>query len=73
MSYVIKVGVCGAAGRMGRMVCAAVAADPELELVAAVETALPGVFTPVESRHHRHVTPAGREQQYQFTILRKEL
>jgi 4-hydroxy-tetrahydrodipicolinate reductase len=33
----IRVGVFGAAGRMGATVCAAVAADPELELVAAVD------------------------------------
>ena len=33
----IKVGVFGAGGRMGSTVCAAVAADPELELVAAVD------------------------------------
>jgi 4-hydroxy-tetrahydrodipicolinate reductase len=33
---VIRVGVFGAAGRMGRTVCAAVHRDPELELVAAV-------------------------------------
>jgi 4-hydroxy-tetrahydrodipicolinate reductase len=33
----IRVGVFGAAGRMGRTVCQAVAADPELELVAAVD------------------------------------
>lgn len=33
----IKVGVVGAAGRMGRTVCAAVAADPELQLVGAVD------------------------------------
>lgn len=33
----IRVGVFGAAGRMGSTVCAAVAADPELELVAAVD------------------------------------
>ncbi|MEX2659885.1 MAG: 4-hydroxy-tetrahydrodipicolinate reductase [Acidimicrobiales bacterium] len=33
----IKVGVFGAAGRMGRTVCEAVCADPELELVAAVD------------------------------------
>jgi 4-hydroxy-tetrahydrodipicolinate reductase len=33
----IKVGVVGAGGRMGRTVCAAVAADPALELVAAVD------------------------------------
>jgi 4-hydroxy-tetrahydrodipicolinate reductase len=33
----IKVGVFGAGGRMGATVCAAVAADPELKLVAAVD------------------------------------
>ncbi|HEV2810032.1 MAG TPA: 4-hydroxy-tetrahydrodipicolinate reductase [Acidimicrobiales bacterium] len=33
----IRVGVFGAAGRMGRTVCSAVVADPELELVAAVD------------------------------------
>lgn len=34
----IRVGVVGAAGRMGATVCAAVAADPALSLVAAVDT-----------------------------------
>jgi 4-hydroxy-tetrahydrodipicolinate reductase len=34
----IKVGVLGAVGRMGRTVCEAVEADPELELVARVDT-----------------------------------
>jgi 4-hydroxy-tetrahydrodipicolinate reductase len=34
---VIRVGVFGAAGRMGREVCKAVHGDPELELVAAVD------------------------------------
>jgi 4-hydroxy-tetrahydrodipicolinate reductase len=33
----IKVGVFGAAGRMGRTVCEAVVGDPTLELVAAVD------------------------------------
>ncbi|MGQ0831833.1 MAG: 4-hydroxy-tetrahydrodipicolinate reductase [Microthrixaceae bacterium] len=33
----IRVGVFGAAGRMGRTVCEAVVADPELSLVAAVD------------------------------------
>lgn len=32
----IRVGVCGAGGRMGTAICAAVAVDPALELVAAV-------------------------------------
>ena len=35
----ISVGVLGAAGRMGRTVCQAVAADPDLSLAAAVDTA----------------------------------
>jgi 4-hydroxy-tetrahydrodipicolinate reductase len=34
---VIRVGVVGAAGRMGREVCRAIAADPDLELAAAVD------------------------------------
>ena len=33
----IRVGVIGAAGRMGRMVCRAVAEDPDLALVAALD------------------------------------
>ena len=33
----IRVGVFGAAGRMGQMVCAAVEADPDLELVGRVD------------------------------------
>ena len=33
----IRVGIFGAAGRMGRTVCEAVVADPALELVAAVD------------------------------------
>ena len=33
----IRVGVFGAAGRMGRTICAAVANDPDVELVAAVD------------------------------------
>ena len=37
MSDLIRVGVLGAAGRMGQAVCAAVAEDPTLELVAAFD------------------------------------
>jgi len=33
----MRVGVFGAGGRVGGEVCRAVAADPELELVAAVD------------------------------------
>ena len=47
----IKVGVVGAAGRMGRAVCAAVALDPDLELVAAVAPHAVG-----ETRHGVTVT-----------------
>ena len=39
---VIRVGVVGAAGRMGAEVCRAVAADPGTELVAAVDPATAG-------------------------------
>ena len=35
----VKVGVLGAAGRMGRTVCEAVNGDPDLQLVAAVDPA----------------------------------
>jgi 4-hydroxy-tetrahydrodipicolinate reductase len=40
---VIRVGVFGAGGRMGRTVCAAVAADPELDLVAAWDPTFAGI------------------------------
>ncbi|HTT85971.1 MAG TPA: 4-hydroxy-tetrahydrodipicolinate reductase [Acidimicrobiales bacterium] len=39
----LRVGVLGAGGRMGREVCRAVAEDPELELVAAVDPRLAGI------------------------------
>ena len=39
----IRVGVFGAGGRMGSTVCRAVATDPELELVAAVDPLRAGV------------------------------
>lgn len=41
-SRFVKVGVFGAGGRMGSTVCDAVAADPELQLVAAVDPAAVG-------------------------------
>ena len=37
----IRVGVIGAAGRMGATVCSAVVADKNLELVAAVDPLSP--------------------------------
>jgi 4-hydroxy-tetrahydrodipicolinate reductase len=39
---VLRVGVVGAAGRMGRTVCAAVQAAPDLDLVCAVDPAATG-------------------------------
>ncbi len=39
----LRVGVLGAGGRMGREVCRAIADDPELDLVAAVDPALAGI------------------------------
>ncbi|MHB1137313.1 MAG: 4-hydroxy-tetrahydrodipicolinate reductase [Microthrixaceae bacterium] len=39
----IKVGVFGAGGRMGSTVCQAIAADPDLELVTAVDPSYRGI------------------------------
>ena len=39
----LRVGVLGAGGRMGREVCRAIADEPDLELVAAVDPALAGI------------------------------
>lgn len=57
-SMAIRVGVLGAGGRMGSEVCAAVAGDPDLELVAAVDPFYRGldlqtvtkVDSPIKSR-----------------------
>ena len=75
---VIRVGVFGAAGRMGRTVCAAVMADPDLELAAAVDPLHAGLdlrhAAQVES--DLHVAPhaeahldAGAEVVVDFTHL----
>lgn len=40
---VVRVGVLGAGGKMGREVCRAVSDDPELDLVAAVDPRLVGI------------------------------
>jgi 4-hydroxy-tetrahydrodipicolinate reductase len=45
MSETIKVGVLGAAGRMGESVCAAVEADPALTLIAAFDPNGAGAIT----------------------------
>jgi 4-hydroxy-tetrahydrodipicolinate reductase len=53
----LKVGVIGAAGRMGSAVCAAVEADPELELAAQVDR-----DDPLE-----HLVEAGSEVVVEFS------
>ena len=68
----IRVGVFGAGGRMGTTVCAAVADDPDLELVAAVDPGRVGARG--RRRHDRAATPrrmaaAGVEVAVDFTVL----
>jgi 4-hydroxy-tetrahydrodipicolinate reductase len=73
----MRVGVFGAAGRMGSTVCQAVAADPALELVAAVDVhngAELGAVTGVDAPHLRLSTDpaaladAGAEVAVDFTV-----
>ena len=63
---VIRVGVLGATGRMGREVCRAVAAADDLELVAAVDPEHAGADAdgvPIAARRPtRSVTPAPRSR-----------
>ena len=56
----IRVGVFGAAGRMGATVCQAVPDDPELELVAAVDPITPVSTSPVRRRRRQHPRRAER-------------
>lgn len=67
---VIRVGVVGAAGRMGRAVCAAVVADPALELVAAVDPGAAGeeVSGLVVSADVQALADAGAHVAVDFTI-----
>jgi 4-hydroxy-tetrahydrodipicolinate reductase len=66
----IRVGVVGAAGRMGRTVCDAVAADPDLQLVAAVDPAQPGgaVRGVTIVAELRALADAGAEVVVDFTV-----
>lgn len=48
----IRVGVIGAAGRMGRLVCGAVDRDPDLSLVAAVGPSLAAAPLSGDAGHH---------------------
>jgi 4-hydroxy-tetrahydrodipicolinate reductase len=67
----VKVGVFGAAGRMGATVCASVAADPELELVAAVDPPRAGadVSGLVVAAEPDALSAAGAEVAVDFTQL----
>lgn len=66
----IKVGVVGAAGRMGRTVCDAIAADPDLALVAAVDPANPGatVHNVVIAHELRALADAQAEVVVDFSV-----
>ena len=74
----IRVGVVGAAGRMGRTVCEAVVADPDLDLVAAVDPQHAGLdlrhVGKVDSDLHVAPSPdalleAGADVVVDFTVL----
>jgi 4-hydroxy-tetrahydrodipicolinate reductase len=74
----IRVGVFGAGGRMGSTVCAAVAGDPELELVAAVDPYHEGIDlrqlgVPVDglrvARTADALHDAGAEVAVDFTVI----
>ena len=69
----IRVGVVGAGGRMGRAVCAAVAADPALHLVAAVDPRAAGAPWDdagglVVAAELRELADAGVEVAVDFTV-----
>ena len=63
----IRVGVLGASGRMGRTVCTAVADDPDLELVAAVDAVGDEVEGVAVSRDPQALIDAGAEVAVDFT------
>ena len=66
----LRVGVFGAAGRMGSTMCAAVAADPDLELVAAVDPRAGGWAGDVEIDADRSaMAAAGVQVALDFTVI----
>ena len=67
----VKVAVIGAGGRMGRTVCEAVSADPDLELVAAVDAYATGtVAGGLEiQRELRAIAEAGAQVAVDFTVI----
>jgi 4-hydroxy-tetrahydrodipicolinate reductase len=74
---VVRVGVFGAGGRMGTAVQAAVAADPDLELVAAVDPAHAGEAAltsgVVVARSPEAMVAAGVEVAVDFTVAEAAL
>ena len=66
----IKVGVVGAGGKMGRSVCAAVAADEGLELVAAVSRSAAGeqIAGVTVAAELRALADAGAQVVVDFTV-----
>jgi 4-hydroxy-tetrahydrodipicolinate reductase len=64
----LRVGVFGAAGRMGQAVCAAVGSDPELELVAMVDPAFDGSTGPFRSAWPEVMAEAGAVVAVDFTV-----
>lgn len=64
----LRVGVFGAAGRMGQAVCAAVDSDPDLELVAMVDPAFDGSSDPMRSASAAAMAEAGAAIAVDFTI-----
>jgi 4-hydroxy-tetrahydrodipicolinate reductase len=74
---VIRVGVFGAAGRMGATVCRAVLEDPDLELVAAVDPMHAGLdlrqcgvdASLQMARHAGALLDAGAEVAVDFTVV----
>ncbi len=66
----MRVGVSGAAGRMGAMVCQTVALDPDLELVAAVDPGAAGAIIEglTIAGEPRAFADAGAEVVVDFTV-----
>lgn len=71
VSNLIRVGVVGAGGRMGRTICAAVAGDPELELVAAVDPGTAGaeINGVTVSKTLDALVDSGAQAVIDFTVL----
>lgn len=72
MSAGVRVGVIGAGGRMGSTVCAAVAAAPDMDLVAAVDPGAVGreavAGGPVITADLAGLSEAGAEVAVDFTV-----